>query len=188
MSNFENKPLKLPTTENSTVVYQESLVRLRRDNLKVDSQPPYSYYVLETRPAAVVILVSLTNGDFLFIEEYRHPTKKVLLSCPAGYLEDNESPIEAAKRELLEETGYQAESFVLMGSAYPYAGLSSQKNFFVHAVRASFCQPPQLEKSEIIRPVSMSIQQLTYAISQETELDCNLLAALYFNNLNSNLF
>ena len=185
---FENNPLKLPRLENSTLLYEESLLRLRRDTLRIDSQPSYSYYVLETPPAAVVILASLTNGNFLLIEEYRHPTSKVLLSCPAGYIDANESPLEAAKRELLEETGYQAESFLLMGSAYPYAGLSGQKNYFVRAQGASFLQASQLEKSEIIRPVALSIQEITQAISQATTaIDGNLLTALYFNNLNSNL-
>lgn len=178
-----NPSLQLPTIEKSSIIFEESLMRIRRDTLKVDHHPPYSYYTLETYPFAVVVLAILKNGAYLLIEEYRHPTGKIILGCPAGYLDKGESPIEAAQRELLEETGYEAESFTLIGSAYPYAGFSGQKNYFVRAFNASCKSSPKLEQSEIIRPRILTPREFEQAVAQNSEIDANLGTALYFNSL-----
>lgn len=175
-------PLILPKVNSSSLVFQESLIQIRKDQLSLPASAPYSYYTLETVPFAVVILALLKNGTFLFIEEYRHPTKKIILACPAGYMDPNESPIDAAKRELLEETGYSAESFELIGQAYPYAGISQQKNFFVLAKGAAPHQFPKLEQSEIIRIRPLTLDQLNQAIANHCELDGNLGTALFFHS------
>lgn len=175
-------PLSIPTIENSSILFEESLIRIRRDQLRVNNKSPYSYYTLEIRPFAVVILPILVDGTFLLIEEYRHPTKKIILGCPAGYMDNEESPLEAAKRELIEETGYSAESFELIGSAYPYAGTSGQKNFFVRANRVTYLKPPELEQSEIIRIRPLTLNQLNQAIDDNYEMDGNLGTALFFNS------
>ncbi len=181
MSNSDN-PLIIPKAIDSSIVFEESLIKIKRDQLVHNNQLPYSYYTLEIQPFAVVILAILNDGTLLLIEEYRHPTKQVILGCPAGYMNENESPLAAAKRELLEETGYQAETFELIGSAYPYAGTSNQKNFFVLAKGASYLKPPELEQSEIIRIRLMTIDQLNKAIKNHCEMDGNLGTALFFHS------
>lgn len=181
MSNPE-KPFALPAIQSSELIFEESIIHVRRDILALGNEPPYPYYSLETLPYAVVVLATTTDGSYLFIEEYRHPTKKIVLGLPAGYLDENESPLDAAKRELLEETGYQAESFLLIGSAYPYTGVSGQKNFYVKATGAARIQNPQLERSEIIRPRPMSPSELNQAIDQGIELDGTVGTALFFNS------
>jgi ADP-ribose pyrophosphatase len=174
-------PFPLPQVEESALIFQESLIKIQRDVLRLPSKPPYRYYSLRTYPYAVVILATTSDGRYVLNEEYRHPTKKVLLSCPGGYMDVAESPLEAAKRELKEETGFQAESFVLMGGAYPYAGISAQKTWYVKASGAIYETAPQLEQSEIMQTKLFSPQELNSAINQGAELDGTLCTALFFN-------
>lgn len=59
-------------------------------------------------PGAVAIIPRLEDGSLVMIHNYRHPVEQELLELPAGTLEPPEEPIQAAARELEEETGYVA--------------------------------------------------------------------------------
>lgn len=63
------------------------------------------FYTIEN-PNWVMILASNTFGEIIMVRQYRHGSKLVLDEFPAGIIEKNEDIIEAAKREMLEETGY----------------------------------------------------------------------------------
>ena len=75
-------------------------------------------YVQRNNCSAVVIIVAMTEDDHvLFVEQYRPPVGKVVIEFPAGLANDRrrkkkESSLSAAKRELLEETGYRAKKWV----------------------------------------------------------------------------
>lgn len=185
MSNFE-KPFHVPTVEDSQVIFEESIIQIRRDRLRLSPHHTYQYYSLVTKPLAVVILATTSDGRYVLTEEYRHPTGRILLSCPGGYIDGEESPLEAAKRELLEETGYQAHSVEIIGSAYPYAGVSTQKTLYVRATEASWHSPIQLESSEIIHTILKTQEELNQAIDQGLDLDGTLCTALFFDQVKRN--
>lgn len=67
-----------------------------------------------------VCVAALTeNSGLLFVRQFRYPYNRVLLELPAGKLEKGENPLSAGMRELEEECGVTAESFVPMGEVYP---------------------------------------------------------------------
>src|SRR4051812_26335428 len=116
---MSNRETPLPLVIASRVIFKKSIITIREDILSFDDGKHHPYYTLITRPYSVVILALTSDKHYILTEEYRHPIKKFLLSCPGGYMEEGEDPLNAAKRELLEETGYSAESFKLLGAAYP---------------------------------------------------------------------
>lgn len=62
------------------------------------------------------IVVALTRHDEVILtRSYKHGVRAVALSCPAGYLEDREGALAAARRELREETGYTSEGWTALG-------------------------------------------------------------------------
>lgn len=63
------------------------------------------YYVLEY-PSWINIIAITKDGKFLMVEQYRHGLEDIFTELVAGICEEGEEPLEAAKRELLEETGY----------------------------------------------------------------------------------
>lgn len=181
---MSEKPFTYPEIDESRVVFEESLIKVRRDTLRLKNGTPYSYYSLNTYPYAVIILATNRDGCYILNQEYRHPTGRFLLSCPGGYIDKDEDPIEAAKRELEEETGYQAVTFELMGSAYPYAGISSQKTIYVRAKEAVKKTAPRLDTCEIIQTKLLSPEELDQAINEGNNLDGTLCTALFFNQRN----
>ena len=70
---------------------------------------------------AIVVPRLCKNGKnyFVMVEQWRHGTSSVLKEFPGGVVDEGEKPIDAAKRELLEETGYNIKKIESLGSLYP---------------------------------------------------------------------
>lgn len=78
------------------------------------------YYVRRDKDFVVVMAVTKDN-KLVLVRQYRHGVEKVLLELPAGVVEPEESLQEAAARELLEETGYQAKDLQFLCRIAPNA-------------------------------------------------------------------
>jgi ADP-ribose pyrophosphatase len=74
-----------------------------------------SFLSLHTRDFASIVAVT-DDEKVVLVRSYKHGTRTVSLAAPAGYLEEGESPLGAAKRELREETGYEARDWTGLGS------------------------------------------------------------------------
>lgn len=170
----------IPQVEKSEIVHH-SFVKIRCDSLRLPNNHRYDYYTLITRAPAAVVLGITPEQHFVLIEEYRHPTGTVLLSCAGGYLhDDQEDPRDAARRELQEETGYSSDDIQLLGSAYPYPGISGQKIYYLVARNAIKRGDPQLEETEVVKPLTLSKHELEKRIASGSPIDGNLCTALYF--------
>ena len=93
-------------------------------------------YVTRTHATGVVGIIAVNDEEQLvLVEQYRPPVAARVLELPAGLVGDNapESSEEAARRELLEETGYSAESMEVLFAGPSSAGLADE---VVHLVRA----------------------------------------------------
>jgi ADP-ribose pyrophosphatase len=178
-----NSNLDIPDTISGEMIFQESILTIRRDILKRQNSSPYPYYSLITKPYAVVILAKTSEDLYVLCEEYRHPAKKFLLCCPGGYIEETEDPLKAAQRELLEETGFSGSSANLLGAAYPYPGISEQKTLFISVKGAIKTSNTFLEKSEIIKTILVGKQEIYKRIQEGVELDASLCTALFFDDL-----
>lgn len=90
----------------STYVIRRPWLTARRDRVQLPGGVVHpEYYVLEY-PTWVNVIAITREGKFLMVEQYRHGLGEVFTELVAGVAEESETPLEAAKRELLEETGY----------------------------------------------------------------------------------
>lgn len=175
--------LSIPTVEKSEIIHSP-FFKIQKDTLLLNNTTRYDYYSLLLKPAAVMILAFNDDNKLILVKEWRHPTKQILLGCPGGAIEDNEDPITAAKRELLEETGYQSDEFTLIGNAYPFPGVTMQKVYFVKASKVKKIAEPNLEPAEILKPQILSLDEVKRHIF-EGNPTCGLLcSALLFYSLN----
>ncbi|WP_040479849.1 NUDIX hydrolase [Longispora albida] len=95
--------------------------RVRRDDVELPSGDVVpGYHVWESKDIATVVPVT-PGGEFVLVRQWRHGTGQLMLQFPAGGVDAGETALEAARRELREETGYLAGNFVHLGdtSSYP---------------------------------------------------------------------
>ena len=101
--------------------------------------------------SAVVTLPVTKDNEVLLVVQPRVVREGVLVELPAGYIEDNENPIESIKRELLEETGYTSNNIKHLSSYYQDQGCSDAYNYAYLALDCEKIKEQNLDKDEFIR-------------------------------------
>jgi len=110
----------------------------------------HDFYCIEA-PDWINIIPLTARDEVVMIEQYRHGTDEITLEIPGGIVDQNESPREAAAREMLEETGYAAHEIVPLGRARPNPAI---QNNWVHtflARDARYEKEPAFEGTEHTR-------------------------------------
>ncbi|HET8524534.1 MAG TPA: NUDIX hydrolase [Thermomicrobiales bacterium] len=114
-------------TLSSQRAYDGRLVHVRRDEVRLASGRDTVREVVE-HPGSVAIVPVTTEREVILVEHYRHAAGRTLLELPAGTLDQpRESPADAARRELLEETGYHVGTLTELMTFFPTAGYSSEQ-------------------------------------------------------------
>ena len=84
-------------------------------------------------PGSVVVVPYLSDGRVILVRQYRHAARETLWELVAGGIKPGEAPRQAARRELLEETGYRARVLRKLLEFYPSPGILSEKMHLVEA-------------------------------------------------------
>lgn len=127
-------------TDSRVVVQNKWLTFYENDYRLADGCRIYSYFILE-RPNFVLVLASSRSNEIALVRQYRPATAKSYWSLPAGYLRENEIPLEAARRELMEETGLKASDLREVTCFDPLPGYIRSK---AHVVECNFDGEPTM--------------------------------------------
>ncbi|HMB90280.1 MAG TPA: NUDIX hydrolase [Rhodothermales bacterium] len=93
--------------------------RVRQDHSRSPrSGRVHPFYVIEATDWVNIIPVT-PDGQFVFIRQYRHGVREMTLEVPGGMVDPGETAAEAARREMLEETGYDTEQIIHLGGVEP---------------------------------------------------------------------
>lgn len=134
-----------------------------------------------------VTIAALTEDeDFLLVRQYRPGPEMVMVSFPEGAIDPGESPEEAARRELLEETGYAAGEIVPLKTFR--GSYTTQKQHCLLATRCRRIASPQLDEDEFIEVFSLPASALRSLLSnsaddQFTNVGCGYLALEFLGKL-----
>lgn len=107
-------------------------VQVRLDRI-VDTAGNTSTMEIVVHPGAVCVVPLLDNGDVVLVRQYRHATGTRLLEICAGGLKPGEDPLEAARRELEEETGYLAGKLVERARFWTTPGFTTEFMYLYEA-------------------------------------------------------
>lgn len=100
-------------------------------------------------PGAALIIPFLSKDKVIMLRQLRPVIKSYIYELPAGTLDKNESPLSCARREIIEETGYSAKKFTLLGKIYPVPGYSTE-NIVIFKAEGLKKKPRVMEKDEVI--------------------------------------
>lgn len=144
---------------SSRTVYRGRLLTVKKDEVSLpDGGVASREYVVH--PGAAIILPLFDDGSVLLERQFRYPVGNHFYELPAGKLEPDEAPLETAKRELVEETGYVAAEWRELGRLHPCIGYSDEQIDFFLARKLEFkgVRPDEGEFLETLRmPLADSV-------------------------------
>ncbi|MGN0002756.1 MAG: NUDIX hydrolase [Sphingobacterium composti] len=143
----------------SKYIIQRPWATLRVDKLELpNGNIKDEYYVLEY-PTWVNMVAITEDGNVLFVKQYRHGADQIMIELPAGVVEDDEEPEVAARRELLEETGYAFDSIEYICELFANPATSGNLTYTYLLTGGKKVQEQELDSSEDIEVVEMSIEE-----------------------------
>ena len=171
-----------PKRLSRTTIYESRWVNLHLDRVQypagliVDEYP-----LLDFEMEAVTTVVENSSDEILMIQAYRYTTDSIEWEIPAGGIEEGESVLDAASREVLEETGYQIETPRLVYTYNPMNGLAN-KVFHVTKARA-LERTGAMDLNEVKGCKWCSLAEIREMIASQTIRDGFTLTALLLHIL-----
>lgn len=113
------------------------IFKVREDLCERETDGKQSTFFVIECPDWVNVIALTPEKEVVLVEQYRYGTEEILLEIPGGVIDGGEDPAAAAKRELLEETGYSAGKWVFLGKSLPNPAM---QNNTVHHYLALDCE------------------------------------------------
>ncbi|MDR2643626.1 MAG: NUDIX hydrolase [Planctomycetaceae bacterium] len=130
-------------------------------------------------PGAVVVLPELSDNRVVLIRQHRVAVDEELIELPAGTMESNEEPIVTARRELIEETGYVAESVTHIMTFFTSPGFMKEEMHLFHA-KNLIQGPTAMEDGEKIETIIVSLAEAMEMITKDEIHDAKTIIGLYW--------
>jgi ADP-ribose pyrophosphatase len=128
------------------------------------------------------IMALTKNNEVVLIKQYRHGIVDVLWEFPGGVVEDDEDPVEGAKRELLEETGYRVSELIPIARLYPNPALQVNTLHCFLAYDAEQVSAQNLDAGEDIEVHLLPLEELI-GMAKRGEFPHALMTAVLFSAL-----
>jgi len=142
-----------------------------------------SFFVVEN-PDWVNVIALTSKQEVVLIEQFRHGSGEITLEIPGGMIDENETPETAARRELLEETGYSSENFILLGKSHPNPAINNNTIFHFLALDCVKTAETDFDEHESIITNLFSLSEIKKMISGGKITHSLALAAFCFLELN----
>lgn len=135
-------------TVASSEAFHTRLFKIRRDRLRAPiNGTEHDFFVIEADDWVNVIALTPQN-DVVLVRQYRHGVVRISTEIPGGVVERGELPLDAAKRELAEETGYHSDDWAQIGVIEPNPAIQNNRSWTFVARNARLAAAPQPDAAE----------------------------------------
>ena len=164
---------------SSEQVWRGKLLDVRRDVVRLpNGKEGLREYIVH--PGAVVVIPLLPNGKLLFERQHRYPIRQTIVELPAGKIDPGEDIAVCARRELLEETGREADDWRYLGRMHPCVGYADERIEIFLAREIRLVGRQQLDHEEFLELVELTLDEASAMVRDGAITDGKTITALYW--------
>lgn len=159
------------------------IFRVRQDIcIRESDSEKHAFFVIESPDWVNIIALSVTN-EVVLIEQFRQGTEEMNLELPGGMVDDGEEPLEAAKRELLEETGYSSKNWMFLGESRPNPATQNNTIYHYLALDSAKTAETAFDQHESIVAKTIALNDVKSLIGGGQITHSLAIAAFYYLSL-----
>jgi ADP-ribose pyrophosphatase len=153
---------------------------MRLDTCKLPNGKVIEGVVLEYGDWATIVALT-KKQEVVLVRQYRHGAQKVILELPGGAIDaEDENPVSAARRELLEETGYTSDTFIQIGCVSPNPANQTNLIYSFLALDADKVGSQNLDDTEEIEVVLKPLEEVIAMAKSGELLQSMQVSAMFF--------
>ncbi|MBN1276218.1 MAG: NUDIX hydrolase [Deltaproteobacteria bacterium] len=160
----------------SKLLHEGKVFRLLRENITLPNNVTTDLEVIR-HPGASAVVPLYQEKSLILVKQYRHAVGDFIWEIPAGTFNGNETPVECAKRELAEETGFYAHVWHKLGELIPVPGYSDECIYLFLAIELSSARQ-NLDKDELLEVHEISLDDAIRMIYEGIIKDCKTISGI----------
>lgn len=169
--------IKPEPTVTSETVFSGKLIDVRKDTVRLPIGRTTTREIV-VHPEVVGIIPVLDDGRLVFVRQYRKAAERILLEVPAGGVDSGETPEDAVRREMVEETGYRVGSTELLTSFFTSPGFTTE---YMHLYAARGLQSgAPTEETDQLEVLLLSLDEAMDRLHSGEIADAKTIIALLF--------
>ena len=161
---------------SSKTIFEGRIIKVTLDQAELPNGKLAAREVVE-HPGGVAVLALEEDNTTYLVKQFRYPIQQLLLELPAGKLDGPEDHLLAAKRELSEETGLEAEEWTYMGSILASPGFCTER-LHMYLARKLSHKKQHLDEDEFLNVVPIPFDALVRQVMDGSQDDAKTVAAV----------
>jgi ADP-ribose pyrophosphatase len=164
-------------------IYQGKVIKLKIKKVTLPDGKIGTREVIE-HPGAVAIVAITDEDKLVVVRQFRKPLERTIVEIPAGKLEKKEDPLQCAKRELEEETGYNCSNLEKIGAFYTTPGFSDQ---IIHVYYTNELSKgvQQTDSDEFVDVMEITVEEAVRMVETGEIIDAKTIFAVQYLQLNN---
>jgi 8-oxo-dGTP pyrophosphatase MutT (NUDIX family) len=131
------------------------IFHVRSDRARSPRTGEVEKFNIAESPDGVTVIALTEAGELVMVEQFRHALRTVTMETPSGFMDEGEGPVEAALRELREETGYEGDGARVLGCLELNPSWQTTRVHVVQVTNARRSAPMELDEAEDIRVLTV---------------------------------